>query len=130
MNIQTGKKGRKVGTGSVVVNGKVMTTDMYKNAVLKTLTTTGRWMTTPEIIAFASSMKWCEPDDWTKRKACAHPIYKCISLIMDEQTFLPIVRMKDDYGKWTYHIKEPNAMYFRGELVKVIRKTKVNSNCA
>lgn len=116
------RKGLNMGRGSVVVNGKVMTTDSYRNAVIRTLKTTDKWMTTEEIIKFASNNGWCEPDDWTTRKAVAHPIYKCISLIMEETTLKPIIRMKDPHHKWTYRIKEPNALYVNGSLVKVIRR--------
>lgn len=124
MNNQAGKRGKRLGTGNVIVNGKVMTTDMYKNAVLKTLKSTDKWMSTPEIINFASKMEWCEPDDWTTRKAVAHPIYRILTYMMEEKTFHPIIRMKGEDNKWTYRIKEPNAIYINGELVKVVRKPK------
>lgn len=120
------KKNRQ-GTGSVIVNGKVMTTDMYKNAVIRTLKETNTWMTTPEIIRFASDRGWCEPEE-SQRKAVAHPIYKCISLMMEEKVFLPIVRMKNDYGKYVYYIKEPMAKYLNGELVRLLPRVNNNPN--
>lgn len=112
-------KKRRVGFGSVVVNGKVMTTDMYKNAVIRVLKETCDWLTVPQIIRRASDMGLCEPDD-APRKAVAHPIYKCISMMMEEKAFLPIIRMKDEYGKWVYYCKEPMAKYINGNLVRVL----------
>lgn len=93
----------------VIVNGTPMTTDRYKNAIVSVLKTHD-WLTTPQIIRLASEQGLCEPID-SPRKANAHPIYKILSMMFDEDTIRVISRTKSRFGEWEYKLTNPNVFY-------------------
>lgn len=115
------------GFGHVIVNGKPMTTDRYKNAIVKVLTQKD-WMTTPEIIRTASEQGLCEDENYP-RKAVAHPIYKILSMMFDEDIVRVITRMKSEDGEWEYKLTKKNVIYINGEqMFKVEKKQQMSFN--
>lgn len=119
---------RKQGTGNVIVNGKPMTTDRYKNAIVKVLKQKD-WLTTPEIIRLASDQGLCE-DEKYPRKAVAHPIYKILSIMFDEDITRVITRVKSHFGEWEYKLTKPNVFYQNGFQYFKVEKPNLNLNVA
>lgn len=115
------KKNSRMGKGNVVFNGRVMTGDDYKNAIVRTLKDNdGKWMTTAEIIKHASKKGYCEGEDYP-RKAVSHPLYKTLSDMMDKDLTRVIARMDRD-GDWEYKLTKPNVIYRNGEQLFIIKK--------
>lgn len=119
---------RKQGTGNVIVNGKPMTTDRYKNAIVKVLKQKD-WLTTPEIIKLASEQGLCEGENYP-RKAVAHPIYKILSIMFDEDITRVITRVKSNFGEWEYKLTKPNVIYHNGFQCFKVEKPNLNLNTA
>lgn len=90
------------GKGSVIVNGHVMTTEDYKNAVRTTIETLGNnWLDTNTILAYASANEMMEPKN-TPRKGDRHPIWKILSIMYYEDG--SIKRRKNNRGLLEYQL--------------------------
>lgn len=76
-------RGRKVGTGKVLVGGKILTTQDYKDAVINTLKELKVPVTTDTIISYASAKGWVD-DRYRPRKAVSHPLYKILSIMTND----------------------------------------------
>lgn len=112
-------KGRKVGSGKVVVNGKVMTTQSYVNCVEQALINNGNnWMTTDQIISWGYANGLCERKN-APRRAVAHPMYKIMSMIIDNTTDISIQRRLNNKGILEYQLKDPKHIMINGELYDV-----------
>ena len=115
------KKSKGLGKGHVMFNGKIMTGDDYKNAIVKTLKDNDMgWMTTPEIIHHASRNQYCEGEDYP-RKAVCHPIYKMLSEMMDNDVIRVLMRVKRA-GEWEYKLMDPDVRYINGHQCFVRKK--------
>ena len=99
-------RGRKVGTGKVQVNGKILATQDYKDAVINTLKELRVPVTTDTIISYASSRNWVE-DRNKPRKAASHPLYKIMSIMVDED--------KDERVKFSFNKKGRLQYQYVGE---------------
>ena len=107
--------GRKIGTGHVIVNGNVMTKDNYRDAVIKSLMHNGNnWMTVNQMITWASENKIVEKKN-APRKGAAHPLYKIISNMMEENN--KIIERKRNHinGRFEYRLKDAKELYINGE---------------
>lgn len=104
--------GRKVGSGNVVVDGTVMTTQMYKDAVVSALQHNGNnWMLVDHMVSWCSTFKLCEKKD-SPRRAATHPMWKIISLMMEEQN--PQIERIKHNGRYMYRLKNPKMVYVNG----------------
>lgn len=75
---------RLKGDKGVIINGHVMTTQDYKNVAKQALQANGNnWMTTAQIVDWAAANNLCEPKK-AKRKATTHPMWKIMTLMMDD----------------------------------------------
>ena len=101
------------GSKPVNVNGQVMTTRMYRQAVINTLQKYGNnFMTVNQIVNSAADAKMCEKKN-APRRAATHPMWKIISLMMDEEN-CPLIRIKNQSGRWMYKLKNPGYIYIDG----------------
>ena len=97
-------RGRKPGFGSVVVGGRVMTQQDYKNAVVKSIKDlTSRksvWVSANTIIEYAASNLLMEPKH-RKRKANSHPAYRILSEMMETNA---LTRRVNARGEFEYRL--------------------------
>ena len=102
---------RKAGFGNVVLNGRVLTTQDYKNAAIKALEANGNnWMTTRQIVSWASDNGLVENIN-RPRKASAHPMWKIMSIMSNDVTS-PI--------KFRYNKKNRLEYQIKPEMVKTL----------
>lgn len=100
---------RKVGSGNVVVNGKVMTTQMYQEVVENALIHNGNnWMSVGQIVLWGSTNKMCEKKD-APRRAMTHPMWKIVSTMGDK-----LLRIRKN-GVYMYKLRNPKEVYINGE---------------
>lgn len=100
-------RGRKEGSGHVVVNGRVMTTQMYKDAAVSTIKelTKGKknvWIATSTIIEHASNKLQMDTRN-AKRRAASHPLYKIMTMLTDDNK---VKRRLGLRGRLEYRLNE------------------------
>lgn len=85
----------------VVVNGRVITGEDYRQAALETLKALGTWVNTDTIISYASAQGWIDRRN-RPRKAHSHPMFK----IMSTMTGFP-------GAKVTYRYNSKNILEYK-----------------
>lgn len=80
---------RKSGFGKVVLNGRVLTTNDYKMAAIRTLGELSTYVSTDTIISHASNRGWVEKNTRT-RQANSHPMFR----IMTTLTYQGVVKRR------------------------------------
>lgn len=108
--------GRKVGSGNVMVNGKIMTTQDYENVVVSALEHNGNnWMTVDQMVLWGSTHKMCEKKD-APREATTHPLWKVVSMMMYDVPFANRrLERKREHGRYMYKLSDPTKVYVNGE---------------
>ena len=103
----------RFGTGHVKLNGKTMTKEDYRNAVINSLKHNGNnWMTVNQMIIWASENKMVEKKN-APRKGAAHPLYKIVSNMMDENNVLE--RKSNASGRFVYRLKNAQKIFINGQ---------------
>lgn len=105
---------------NVTVNGRLMTVENRKHAVIESLMMLGNnWSTTDTILSMAVANGLMEKKNDKRIKANSHPIWKIMSLMTERQP-----DMKDSIleyrwnkkGLLEYRIRNAKQMFVNGEL--------------
>lgn len=106
-------RGRKP---SVVVNGKLMTGQAYRQAIIETIEEMGNnFLPAAAIIEIAASRGKCERLK-APRQAHSHPIWKHLSIMTNNTDPSPLMWRYNNYGLLEYKLKNPRRMFMNGEV--------------
>lgn len=108
---------------NVVVNGRLMTVETRKQAVLESLMRLGNnWSTTDTILSMAVSNGLMERKNDKRIKANSHPIWKIMSLMTEEpigKKTAPLEYRCNSKGLLEYRIRNPKHVYLNGERMGI-----------
>ncbi|MCM1217978.1 MAG: hypothetical protein NC548_26125 [Lachnospiraceae bacterium] len=97
-----------------MVNGRVITTKDYMNAVITTLQHNGNNpMTVSQIIEWAADHKLMDKKN-ASRKATVHPLYKIMSNMIYDTPNPVIDRQQNMNGIYEYQLKDIEVLYING----------------
>ena len=108
---------------NVIVNGRLMTVETRKQAVLESLMRLGNnWSTTDTILSMAVSNGLMERKNDKHIKANSHPIWKIMSLMTEEpigKKTAPLEYRCNSKGLLEYRIRNPKHVYLNGERMGI-----------
>lgn len=108
------KRGRKEGTGKVVVDGRVLTQKDYRNSVIEMLQRFGNNWTTANTLVNAAADNHLVEKKSAPRRADRHPLWRVLTSMVREENPV-IMRKKNSRGLYVYRLTMPEALNINAE---------------